>query len=265
MRYYKILFVVLALGFGIWDFAHATPSTHIWTPSTDIQPYKKIHLTADNYTPVKKHDHADAELYVQQVYGLTFSLLSDKPESNLLGKLWAPLGKIMAETGFDYKKGFGPSLDTYPWYFHFKFGVPEDAYFKYMPAFAIGGYDIGTKHNVSDYNLWYFKGAKTISIGKLNLGRFSAGFFNGNAQIMRDKNSERDNIGPMFAWERVMSEISDRLWLCVDYQGTQSGYGAINYGFSWKFTKNISAIVGYDTYNNPNSKDTITFQLDVDF
>ena len=247
------------------NIAFATPTTLIWTPSTDIQLYGKIHLNVDNYTPVKSRDHNDNKLYVQQVYGPTFSLLSDKPENNLLGKLWSPLGKIMAETGFDYKKGFGPAADTYPWYFHFKFGVPEDAYFKFMPAFAIGGYDIGTKHDVTDNNIWYFRAAKSLYIGKLSLGRFSAGYFNGSARLLRDKNGERDNAGPMIAWERVMTEISDRLWICADYQGTQSSYGALNFGFSWKFTSNISAIIAYDIYNNPNLKDTLTFQLDVDF
>ncbi|MDD5692314.1 MAG: hypothetical protein PHP10_03960 [Candidatus Omnitrophica bacterium] len=256
------LAVLCILGFSN---AYATPSTLIWSPSTDIQPYKKIHITADSYTPTGKTDHTGARAYVQQVYGLTFSLLSDKPEENLLGKVWTPLGKIMAETGFDYKKGFGPALDTYPWYFNFKAGVPEDTYFKYMPAFAVGVYDAGTKHNFTDYNVWYLRGARTVSIANVNLGRFSAGFFNGRAKLLRDKNGDRDNIGPMFAWERTMSEISDKLWICVDYQGTQSSYGAMNYGFAWSFTKDISAIVGYEIYNNPNLRDTITFQLDVNF
>ena len=245
--------------------ASATPTTLIWAPSTDIQPYGKIHLNIDNYTPVTSRDHNDNQLYVQQVYGPTFSLLSDKLENNLLGKLWSPLGKVMAETGFDYKKGFGHFLDEFPVYFHFKLGVPEDAYFKYMPAFAIGSYDMGYKHNYTNNNVWYFRAARTVSVGKFNLGRFSAGYFNGNGRLLRDKNGQRDNSGPMIAWERTISEISDRLWVCVDYQGTQSSYGAINYGFAWKFNNNISAILGYDIYNNPNSKNTVTFQLDVDF
>ncbi len=239
----------------------ATPTTLIWAPSTDIQPYGKIHLNVDNYTPVKSRDHNNNQLYVQQVYGPTFSLLSD----NLLGKFWSLLGKIMAETGFDYKKGFGPTLDKWPVYFHFKFAVPEDAYFKYMPAFAVGSYDMGYKHNYTNNNVWYLRGAKTISIGKFNLGRFSAGYFNGNGRLLRDKDGLRDNAGPMLAWERAMTEISDRLWLCVDYQGTQSSYGALNYGFAWKFTNNVSTILAYDVYNNPNSKSTVTFQLDLDF
>lgn len=245
--------------------ALATPSTHIWAPSTDIQPYKKIHITADTYTPLKSKDYLDSPTYVQQVYGLTFSLFSDKPEDNLLGRLWKPLDKVLAEAGFDYKRGFGPFYDSYPWYFNFKFGVPEDAYFKNMPAFAIGAYDLGTRSHRTNYDVWYFKGAKTISLGKVNLGRFSAGYFNGSGRLLRDKNNERDNIGAMFAWERTMSEISDRLWLCVDYQGTQSAYGAVNYGFAWSFTKDISVILGYDSYNNPNLRDTVTFQLDVNF
>jgi hypothetical protein len=124
---------------------------------------------------------------------------------------------------------------------------------------------MGYKRNYTNNNVWYLRGAKTLNIGKVNLGRFSAGYFNGNAKLLLDKNSERDNAGVMLAWERVMSEISDRLWICVDYQGTQSSYGALNYGFSWKFTDNICAIIGYDVYNNPNLKNTVTFQLDVDF
>lgn len=255
--------IIISLMLSLTVFA--TPSTHIWAPSTDIQPYKKIHLTSDVYIPVSDQDRNGNKLYVQQVYGLTFSLLSNQSQDNLLGKLWQPLDKIMTEAGFDYKKGFGSILDKWPVYFNFKLGVPEDAYFKNMPAFAIGIYEMGYKHNYTDNNILYVKGAKTISMGSVNLGRFSVGYFRGNGRTLRDKNSERDNAGSMFAWERILSEISDRLWVCVDYQGTQSSYGAINYGVAWKFADNISTIAGYDVYNNPNLKSTMTLQLDVDF
>ena len=257
--------MVLYFEFFIFNFVYATPSTYIWTPSTDIQPYKKIHLNIDNYTSMKKYDPNGNRLYVQQVYGPTFSLLSDKPQDNLLGKLWPALGKIMAETGFDYKKGLGPTLDKWPVYFHFKFGVPEDAYFKNMPAFAVGMYDIGYKRNKTNNDVLYYRAAKTISWDKFNLGRFSAGYFHANGRLLRNENDKRHNKGVLLAWDRVMSEISDRLWLCVDYQGSHSSYGAMNYGFSWKFTNNVSAIIACDIYNNKNLRDTITFQLDIDF
>lgn len=249
--------------------AYATPSTLIWAPSTDIQPYKKIHFGYDLYAPTTSKgtnaDNYDQHLYVLQDWGLTFSLLSDKPEENLLGKLWAPLGKVMAETGFDYKKGLGSFYDSTPWYFHFKLGVPEEAYFKYMPAIAVGCYDMGTRANKTNNNVWYGRIAKTVNIGKVNLGRVSGGYFVGNGRLLRDKNALRDNAGPMIAWERVMTEISDKLWFCVDYQGTQSAYGALNAGFSWNFTKDIAAILAYDIYNNRNLTDTITFQVDINF
>lgn len=262
-RFVAFVFTFTFLLFS-FDLTFATPSTHIWAPSTDIQPYKKVHITADNYTPVKKSDLRGNRVYVQQVYGLTFSLLSDKPEDNLLGNLWQPLAKVGLEAGFDYKKGLGSFYDTYPWYFHFKFGLPEAAYFKDMPAFAIGAYDMGTRANRTNNNLWYFKAGKTIFLHKFNLGRFSAGYFTGNSRLLRDKNAERDNNGPLLCWERTISEISDKLWLAVDYQGSQSAYGAINYGFAWKFNQAVSVIVGYEIYNNPNLRNTITFQLDID-
>ena len=265
MRSLKITFFLISVLWFLVSLCYATPTTLIWTPSTDIQPYGKTHLNIDYYIPVKDRDHNGNNTYVQQVYGPTFSLFSDKPEDNLLGKVWSPLSKVMAEMGFDYKRGFGETLDKWPLYGHFKIGVPEDAYFKYMPALAFGAYDMGYKHNYTDNNVWYLRGAKTINAGKVNLGRFSAGYFSGNGKTLVDKNGLRDNIGPMVAWERVMSEISDRLWICVDYQGTQSTYGALNYGFSWKFNSNVSAILAYDVYNNPNSKNTVTVQVDIDF
>ena len=253
-----VFLIIMVLLIPCKKLVYATPSTHIWAPSTDIQPYKKIHVTSDFYFPISKKDENNNRVYVGEVYGLTFSLLPEDPANN-------KLGKVMAEAGFDYKKGYGPTLDTYPWYFHFKLGVPEDAYFNNMPAFAVGGYDLGTKHSVTDYNIWYLKSAKTLAIDKFSLGRFSIGYFWGNGTLLRDKDSLRDNNGILVCWERTMSEISDRLWIAVDYQATQSSYGAFNVGFSWKFNSNISALVGYDIYNNPNSVNTITLQLDIDF
>ena len=266
VRKLKVFILIVSIViFSNLSTVFATPSTLIWAPSTDVKPLGVFHLDVDNYTPVKSRDRNDNKLFVLQDYGLLAGLLPDDAEKNPLRKLWLPLGKVLAETGFDYKKGLGHTLDKYPVYFHFKVGVPEDAYFKYMPAFAVGAYDMGYKHNYTNNNVWYLRAAKTFSIGKFNLGRFSAGYFNGNARLLRDKNGERDQAGAMLAWERVISEISDRLWVCLDYQGTQSSYGALNYGLSWKFTNNISTIVGYDVYNNPNLKNTVTFQLDVDF
>ena len=113
-----ILAIILVMFIAI--SVEATPSTHIWTPSTDIQPYGKIHLTSDWYAPTQDTDKTGAPVHVLQVYGPTFSLLSDKPENNCFGQ-------VMAEAGFDYKKCLGTELDKSPLYFHYKLAVPEDA------------------------------------------------------------------------------------------------------------------------------------------
>lgn len=244
--------------------ACATPTTYIWTPSTDIQPYGKVHLGADFYFPLKRHDRFGTPLHVMQVYGPTVSLLSDNPRENLLGRIWFPLGQIMAETGFDYKQGYGPALDAHPWYFHGKLGVRENAWFRNMPALAAGVYDVGISRGLTDNNLWYVRAAKTFSASGLSLGRFSAGYFSGNDRLLLDRSGIRDNTGWMLAWDRSITEISDRLWVAVDYQGTQSGYGALNFGFSWLFVPGVSAILGYDRFNNSNIQNIVTLQIDID-
>lgn len=259
----------LAVAVFLPSAVFATPTTLIWTPSTDIQPYKKMHLGYDLYAPTTgkgtNADNYDQHNHVLQVWGPTFSLLPDKPEDNLLSRVWEPLGRIMAEAGFDYKKGLGSFYDSYPWYFHFKLAVPESAYFEGMPAVAFGAYDMGTRANRTNNDIWYGRIAKTVNIGKANLGRLSTGYFIGNAKLLRDEDGLRDNNGVMVSWERAISEISDRLWLCVDYQGTQSSYGAWNAGLAFSFTKDISFILAYDIYNNRNLTDTVTFQLDINF
>ena len=60
-----------------------------------------------------------------------------------------------------------------------------------------------------------------------------------------------------------MSEISDKLWLAVDYQGGNNSFGAISAGAAWYFAPNVSVILGYDHYTL-NVDDTITIQLDID-
>jgi hypothetical protein len=71
----------------------------------------------------------------------------------------------------------------------------------------------------------------------------------------------------MAAWERTMNELSDKLWLCMEYMGGNSLYGTFNVGASWKFSDNVVLLAGYDVYNNDklNLPDTFTLQVDVDF
>ena len=62
-----------------------------------------------------------------------------------------------------------------------------------------------------------------------------------------------------------MPEISDKLWIAAEYQGSKSAYGTWNLGFSWKFSGNTSMLFGYDMYNDKDLPNTYTVQLDIDF
>lgn len=247
LKEYKVLVISLALIGLSWGSAWATPTTHIWAPSTDVQAYKKWHVTADYYVPTE-NDSTDTRPASVTNTGLTLGVL--------------PWEKLNAEVGFDHKSGTG--VDDYPLYFNTKIGIPENTYGAYFPALAAGIYDVGTKNDKTDFNVAYFKAAKTFSLGGFSLGRFSLGGFQGNKKLLTygDKAS---NKGILVCWERAIPEISDKLWVAVDYQGSKSAYGTTNVGFSWKFSDNTSVIFGYDFYNNKNLADTYTVQLDIDF
>jgi len=201
------------------------------------------------YLPVSK-DSSGNRVNVITNEGLTVGVL--------------PFEKFNVEVGFDNKTGYG-DLDNYPIYFNAKGGIPEGAFGEWFPALAVGSYDIGTKTDKTNFNLIYGKAAKTFKIKDFSLGRLSLGYFNGNSKLLLGPSGNKDNDGVFGAWERTMSEISDKLWICAEYQGTRSSYGSWNFGASWKFSDNVSMIVGFDRYNNRNFADTVTVQFDIDF
>jgi hypothetical protein len=248
MRRLKIALLLISGCFLMVTACYATASTHIWSPSTDVQTYKKWHLTSDFYVPTENNSDGTRANTITNL-GLTVGVL--------------PFEKLNAEVGFDHKSGYG-SLDDYPWYFNTKIGIPENAYGSFFPTLAVGIYDIGMKSDKTDYSVVYGKAAKTLSVGDVSLGRFSVGYFKGDSKLLVH-DGKKDNAGLLFAWERIMPEISDKLWLCVDYQGTKSSYGAWNAGLSWKFADNVSGLFGYDFYNDRDLADTYTIQMDIDF
>jgi hypothetical protein len=224
--------------------AHATPSTQIWIPSTDIQKFKTFHFGLDTYIKTEGIDGA-TEPTVTNI-GITAGVL--------------PFEKVRAEAGIDYRDIGGSH--TYPIYFNAKLGTPEDSLFKGSPAIAFGGYDFGTKENVTDYNILYGLAAKTF--GKL--GRLSIGYYTGNEDLLVDKYGNKDNSGILVSWDRTITEISDKLWAAVDYQGGDNSYGALSFGVAWSFAPDVSVILGYDIYNEDELyKPTATVQLDINF
>jgi hypothetical protein len=238
------LLTAIASGLVIFAVSNvsATPSTQIWIPSTDIQAFLKPHIGWDVYLGTETDG-------IISNGGFTMGVL--------------PFKKVGMEVGVDYRDGAGNHKN--PVYFNAKLGMPEDALFKYMPAIAIGGYDFGTKKDATTYNLGYAMIAKNI----WKLGRFSVGGFKGALGsdpalfAISSDSKTNDDKGVLVSWDRTMSEISNNLWLAVDFQSGKSAYGALSFGAAWSFSPIVSLILGYDIYNNEAYKPTFTFQIDI--
>jgi hypothetical protein len=244
---YSVLFLIVS------KVSFATPSTQIWIPSTDFQKWKTMHLGLDNYIRTNKINGVRGAGMFDM--GLTTGLL--------------PFEKIQGEIGMDYLSMGDSNYDDYPLYFNAKIGVPEGAMFKSSPAIAFGAYNIGFKKDLTNYNILYGVIAETIPF----LGRLSVGYYSGNNKLLVDENLKKANSGVLLSWDRTMTEISDKLWLAVDYQGGENYLGALSFGASWAFSKNVSVIFGYDIYNNKNAyyntnnqnANSFTAQIDINF
>lgn len=222
--------------------ALATPSTQIWIPSTDTQAYGTVHFGLDAYMRQAANDDGSYSAPIN-VVGLTAGVL--------------PFEKITAEVGIDIMS-MGSTADNYPLYFNAKLATPENSIFEYSPALAVGGYNFGTEKDVTDQNIYYGLVAKTIG----PLGRFSAGWYWANDELYAEP---QDDNGVLLSWDRTMKEISDKLWVAVDYQGGDNALGALSFGVSWAVAPNASVILGYDIYNEEDyaGQNTYTVQIDM--
>jgi len=250
----------VALASGV---AMATPSTQIWIPSTDVQAYKTLHLGIDNYFRTSHNAHSGASRdWNTMDIGLTAGVL--------------PFEKLQMEVGFDYLTVASDPNDNHPLSGNFKIGTPEDSLFKGSPALAAGMYNIGIQQSkgiasavVSGQNIAYGLVAKTLpAFGSVpSLGRVSAGYYNGSRRALANIAGNADNDGLLLSWDRTMSEISDKLWMAVDYMSGHNTNSSLNFGVSWAFSKNVSVIFGYDIYKEKGlaGGNTFTTQLDINF
>ena len=222
----------------------AAPTAQTFIPSTDIQGYATGRLSIYNFTRTSNKGGFPNYYDV----GLSAGVL--------------PWEKVQAEVGIDYfeggQGGFGVDADKHPIYFNAKLGTPEDALFKYSPALAVGLWNLGTA-NSTKQNIVYGLAARTLPV----IGRISAGGYYGAKSVL----GQGQNDGLLVSWDRTMAELTDKLWLGVDYMSGNNFNGSFNFGASWAFTKNISFLLGYDIYNNPNTggKNTVTTQVFINF
>jgi hypothetical protein len=248
MLWSRVVGATVVLGILLWGVApaRATPSTQIWIPSTDIQGFLVPHLNSDVYVRLYQEPDGTRKppLYL---FGPTIGIL--------------PYKRIQAEVGFDLIfQGF-ETADRYPIYFNAKLATPEDAFIKYQPAVAVGIYNAGVKSKVTNQDIVYGLVGRTFPV----VGRFTGGYYWANSDLFVDSTGNKANHGVMASWDRTMKELSDKLWLAVDYQGGANFMGSVNFGFAWSFTSNVSMIFGYDYYTNRTvaGRDTFTVQLDI--
>jgi len=247
MKLGKIMAMAAVLVAMASGSAMATFSGQIWIPSTDVKGFKEVNVSIDNYIRFSSAADAGANTYDA---GVTVGIL--------------PLEKFKLEVGVDYMTDnkAGGLAAQHPIYFNFKGGVPEDAFFKGMPAVAAGMFGLNAASDLLSANVAYGLIAKTFPV----IGRLSVGGYNGAERSLGVKT----NNGILASWDRSMPEISDKLWLAVDYQGGRNALGAFSVGGSWAFTPNVSLLVGANVYNPfqttlVGGKPTFTTQLDINF
>lgn len=231
-----ICFLFLSVSFSLYSVPciFATPSTQIWNPSADIQAVKTFHLTDDIYV------NDTANLYY---FGVEYGLIKN------------------LEIGFDINENQYSGLaaaNANPMYFNAKYGLPES---KSMPAVAVGVMNVGTKADVTNYNMFYALAAKTLNpIGRLSLGGYS-----GNDKLLLDETGNKANNGAIVSLDK---NITDKIWAAIDYASGSSSYGYLSFGASYAFSGNTSMIFGYlipNNYKINTSGNLLTAQLDINF
>ncbi len=230
------LLVAAAMAARAW----ATPSTQIWIPSTDVQKFGTVHLNYDVYA-----------------WPATPVTLDLGPTVGLL-----PWNRLQAEAGFDIVLTGDPKTDAWPLYFNLKIGTPEGSFARWMPALAAGIYDVGIKPGLTTQNVVYGLVARTLPV----VGRLSLGYYFGNPSLLVDRAGRAANRGLLASWDRTLTELTDKLWVAIDYQGGQSALGALSGAFAWYFTPDIGLLAGYDWYLSPQMagrRSSVTLQLDI--
>jgi hypothetical protein len=238
MKFGKILaaaVVTVAMACGT---AMAIPSEQIAIPSTDAKGFKEVTINVISTERFSSKADAGPSSYDAGV---------------LVGVL--PYESLKLEVGFDYLSTNQQTdyfADKNPIYFNAKLATPEDLGVKGMPAFAVGAYNLGTYDNANfgstRQNIVYALAAKTCP----KLGRFSVGGYYGAARALANGSNTSNtdnNSGIMASWDRSITEISDKLWLGIDYMSGNNANGELGMGGSWAFSKQVTLLVGVQVFN----------------
>jgi hypothetical protein len=235
MKTIIVLAAACALTTLMYGSAIAAPSAQTNIPSTDAKGLGEVAISINNYTHFSRKDDAG-----DNSYSIGF-------ETGLL-----PYEAVRLEVGLDYATtGKNSPADDHPFYLNAKLATAEDLGVKGMPAFAVGIYNMGTydkpEINVSTrQNIAYGLVAKTLPV----VGRLSAGGYVASERALRTSGNPRNNSSGLLAsWDRTISEVSDKLWLGIDYLSGNNANGEVSVGASWSFSKQVALLAGVVWYN----------------
>lgn len=264
MKSVRSMILAAALTLSLASAALATPTGQIWIPSPDAKGFKEVTANLTYNGRFSQKAEAGPSYFDAGV---------------VVGVL--PFENLKLEIGADYLTSNlqnDNNGDNHPFYFNAKLATPEDAFgIKGLPAFAVGVYNLGTYDKPelalsTRQNIAYGLIGKTLPV----IGRLSAGGYYGAQRALAvGTNQNNNNSGVMASWDRSMTEVSDKLWLAVDYMSGNNANGALSVGGSWAFSKNVSLLLGVITYNPfykpsngetvPGGKPAYTTQLFVSF
>jgi len=214
--------------FSITTFS--TPSRMIYIPSTDYYKLATPHLDIDNYFEVKEKGSALTEIG--------------------LGMGFLPFEYLKFEGGIDYRAN-----EDSPIFLNGKFVIPQTKF----PSFALGLFNAGVSSDT-------FKPVYYILISQnfSSYGRFLVGFYVGDKDYLVDSEGDQDNKGLLLGYDRYFNEVSKNLYFGIDYFMGENMFSSLNFGFGWKFAQNVLLKISYNVMLQENSKNRITFQVDID-
>lgn len=253
----KSLDGVLASGVGILallpSLAGATPSTTYWAPSTaSCQAWGVPHVTYDTYFGKGPAAGNQGAPNYPIDTGLTAGFL--------------PFKKLQGEVGFDLLL---PSDD--PVFFNAKLCTPESALFAGSPGISFGVYDVGTRKDVTNYNVLHLMFQKTLPGGS---GYVAAGLYHGlNDRLFTNSEGKVVRNGAMVGLFSPDIPVGvkglKKINLTADIQTGKNVLGAWGFGAYFYFTDSISLLTGPVFYLDKNLQPggrrfLWTAQLDVD-
>ena len=243
MKRVKMLAAAAAMVAVASGSAMAGPSGQINIPSTDAKGLQEVTASINNNARFSTNADAGPNLFD---IGVVTGLL--------------PFEKIKLEIGADY--GTTGSATKRPITYNAKLATAEDALFTGLPAFAVGGYNLGTVRTDSNaQNIWYGLVARTFPV----VGRLSVGGYSGDKKALVNAAGKKDSTGVLASWDRTISEVSDKLWLGIDYLSGKNADGEVSVGGSWAFSKQITLLTGvtFPTEKATGGKPAFTTQLSI--